>query len=297
MSYYRILGVSADASDSDITEAYRRLIKKLHPDTNPGDPAAEELFKKHYKEVVLAYNVLSDASKRKAYDEIDGPRAGAPQAGGEGTTSGNRQPRRPSASSPSDHRYAQDRDRTAPGDPPDRGHQQPLTPKPEPERQPSPRRPSTSGPGKTRPGRQRLEPKIDRQRRGRLGTVLMWLLMMVISFGGGVLLARNWSALLGSLVVGVWGGALWLWSVAESAAEKGRRQTAVVVVVLQVILLAGLLPVTGIGLAYGVGWELSPTTEKVLGVVGSVLALAWGWIGLDILKHDYRDSEPGQGRN
>ena len=69
MSYYKILGVSEDASDSDITKAYRKLIKSLHPDTNPGDPAAEELFKERYKEVVSAYNVLGNASKRKAYDQ------------------------------------------------------------------------------------------------------------------------------------------------------------------------------------------------------------------------------------
>lgn len=68
VSYYRILGVGEEASDQDITTAYRMLIKNLHPDTNPGDPAAEELFKEHFNEVVLAYSVLSDASKRKAYD-------------------------------------------------------------------------------------------------------------------------------------------------------------------------------------------------------------------------------------
>ena len=74
MSYYRILGVAEDASDSDITKAYRKLIKSLHPDTNPGDPAAEELFKERYSEVVSAYNVLGNASKRKAYDEARGQR-------------------------------------------------------------------------------------------------------------------------------------------------------------------------------------------------------------------------------
>ena len=74
MSYYRILGVPEDASDSDITKAYRKLIKSLHPDTNLGDPAAEELFKERYKEVVSAYNVLGNASKRKAYDQARGQR-------------------------------------------------------------------------------------------------------------------------------------------------------------------------------------------------------------------------------
>lgn len=127
-----------------------------------------------------------------------------------------------------------------------------------------------------------------------MGAVLVSLLLVVASFGGGVLLARNWSALLASLVIGIWGVAFLLWSIAEKAAEKGRYRTAVVVVVVQVILLAGLLPVTGIGLAYSVGLELSPTAERVLGVVGWALALAWGWLGLGILKNDHQGSEPGQ---
>ena len=303
MSYYKILGVSEDASDSAITRAYRRLIKKLHPDTNPGDPAAEELFKEHFNEVVVAYGVLSDTSKRKAYDEARGPRARAPAGRQRGADERQPPPRRSSTSGPSDRRASQDRDGAAPDEPPDRGQRQ--RPGPEPARQPPQRRSSTSGPGRTRPAGPRHEPKPEGRHRGPLGAALVWLLL-VVSFGVvGVLLAlagwalasrMSWSALFASLAFGIlWGGALWLWSAAEKAAEKGRYRTAVVVVVLQVILLAGLLPVTGIGLAYGVGLELSPTAERVLGVVGSALALAWGWLGLGILKNDYRYSEPGEG--
>ena len=291
MSYYRILGVAEDASDLDITRAYRRLIKTLHPDTNPGDPAAEELFKEHFERVVLAYKVLGDAFKRKAYDEARGARVEAPTNWQRWAEERQPPPRRSSTSGPSDHRAPQDRLRDTPGEPPDRGQHQ-YRPGPEPEQQPPPRRSSTSGPDGTRPGRQRLDPKPERRNRGRLGAALMWLLLVMASFGGGILLARNWSALLASLVIGVWGGTLWLWSAAEHAAARGRHRTAVVVVIIQVILLAGLLPVSGIGLAYGVGLELSSTTERILGGVGSALALAWGWIGLAILKNDYRDSEP-----
>ncbi len=64
--YYKILGVAADASASDIAKAYRSLAKKLHPDANPGDEAVEERF----KEVASAYDVLGDAAKRKSYDEV-----------------------------------------------------------------------------------------------------------------------------------------------------------------------------------------------------------------------------------
>jgi molecular chaperone DnaJ len=60
--YYKALGVSKDASASDIKKAYRKLARDLHPDTNPG---GEERF----KEVSEAYDVLSDATKRKEYDE------------------------------------------------------------------------------------------------------------------------------------------------------------------------------------------------------------------------------------
>ena len=84
--YYKILGVAEDASASDITKAYRKLAKKLHPDANPGDAAVEERF----KEVASAYDVLGDASKRKAYDEVRrlGPMAGTFGPGGPGPAGG-----------------------------------------------------------------------------------------------------------------------------------------------------------------------------------------------------------------
>ncbi|MBV8950534.1 MAG: DnaJ domain-containing protein, partial [Actinobacteria bacterium] len=64
--YYEVLGVSKDASEKDITRAYRKLAKQFHPDANQGNPAAEERF----KEVSGAYDVLGDADKRKEYDEV-----------------------------------------------------------------------------------------------------------------------------------------------------------------------------------------------------------------------------------
>ncbi|HEY7137081.1 MAG TPA: molecular chaperone DnaJ [Acidimicrobiia bacterium] len=64
--YYDILGVSKDASEKDITRAYRKLAKQYHPDANPGNAAAEERF----KEVSSAYDVLGDTAKRKEYDDV-----------------------------------------------------------------------------------------------------------------------------------------------------------------------------------------------------------------------------------
>ena len=54
---YKVLGVSPNASDEEIKQAYRRLAKKYHPDLNPGDAEAE----KNFKEVNEAYSILSDA--------------------------------------------------------------------------------------------------------------------------------------------------------------------------------------------------------------------------------------------
>src|SRR5271168_2466257 len=62
--YYEVLGVSRDASDSELKTAYRKLAMKYHPDRNPGDAKAEE----HFKQASEAYGVLSDADKRAAYD-------------------------------------------------------------------------------------------------------------------------------------------------------------------------------------------------------------------------------------
>jgi molecular chaperone DnaJ len=81
--YYEVLGVNRDASEDDIKKSYRRLAMKHHPDRNPDNPKAEELF----KEAKEAYEILSDANKRTAYDQyghagVD-PSAGA-GAGGMG---------------------------------------------------------------------------------------------------------------------------------------------------------------------------------------------------------------------
>ena len=62
--YYAIIGVKRGASEKEMRQAYRRLARKLHPDVNPGDKAAEERF----KEINAAYEVLSDADKRRKYD-------------------------------------------------------------------------------------------------------------------------------------------------------------------------------------------------------------------------------------
>jgi molecular chaperone DnaJ len=63
--YYAALGVAKDASQADIKKAYRKLARQFHPDANKGDTASEEKF----KEISEAYDVLSDQTKRKEYDE------------------------------------------------------------------------------------------------------------------------------------------------------------------------------------------------------------------------------------
>ncbi len=63
-NYYDVLGVSKDATEKDIKQAYRRLARQYHPDVNKNDAAAEEKF----KEINEAYSVLSDEEDRKKYD-------------------------------------------------------------------------------------------------------------------------------------------------------------------------------------------------------------------------------------
>ncbi len=62
---YKVLGVSKKATDDEIKKAHRKLVRKYHPDRNPGDAAAEEKF----KEVQGAYDTLSDPEKREQYDQ------------------------------------------------------------------------------------------------------------------------------------------------------------------------------------------------------------------------------------
>lgn len=64
--FYGQLGVSATASEKEVTSAYRKLARQYHPDANPGDAAAEERF----KEISAAYDVIGDPSRRKEYDEV-----------------------------------------------------------------------------------------------------------------------------------------------------------------------------------------------------------------------------------
>ena len=64
--FYKILGVEESSTAKEITKAYRKLARDLHPDKNPGDAVAEERF----KEVAAAYDVLGDDSKRTEYDEV-----------------------------------------------------------------------------------------------------------------------------------------------------------------------------------------------------------------------------------
>jgi molecular chaperone DnaJ len=84
--FYKILGVSKDASTEDIKKAYRKLARANHPDANPGDTAAEDRF----KAVSEAHAVLSDPAKRQEYDQMrsmfgsGGYRPGGARAGSRG---------------------------------------------------------------------------------------------------------------------------------------------------------------------------------------------------------------------
>jgi molecular chaperone DnaJ len=83
--YYKVLGVSKDASADDIKKAYRKLARKYHPDANKGDSKSEERF----KEISEAHSVLADEQRRKEYDEarsLFGSGVRMPGSGGGGYT-------------------------------------------------------------------------------------------------------------------------------------------------------------------------------------------------------------------
>lgn len=83
--FYKVLGVSKEVTDSDLKKAYRKLARKYHPDSNPGDAAAEAKF----KELSEAYSVLSDKEQREEYDQIRAMGSGARfQAPGPGSGGG-----------------------------------------------------------------------------------------------------------------------------------------------------------------------------------------------------------------
>jgi len=78
--YYEVLGVSKNASDSEIKKAYRKKAIQYHPDKNPGDKEAEEKF----KAAAEAYEVLSDSDKRARYDQFGHAGMGGAASGGGG---------------------------------------------------------------------------------------------------------------------------------------------------------------------------------------------------------------------
>lgn len=83
--FYRVLGVDKAVSPADLKKAYRKLARQYHPDSNPGDAAAEARF----KEISEAYSVLSDEEQRREYDQIRAMGSGARfTAGGAGQQGG-----------------------------------------------------------------------------------------------------------------------------------------------------------------------------------------------------------------
>ncbi|RRJ86659.1 J domain-containing protein [Gulosibacter macacae] len=82
--FYKVLGVDKNISEAELKKAYRKLARQYHPDSNPGNTTAEEKF----KEISEAYDVLSDAEKRKEYDQIRAMGAGARFSAGPGGPGG-----------------------------------------------------------------------------------------------------------------------------------------------------------------------------------------------------------------
>ncbi len=82
--FYKVLGVSKDVTPAELKKVYRKLARKYHPDSNPGDAASEAKF----KEISEAHSVLSDPEQRKEYDQIramgSGARFTAPGSAGQG---------------------------------------------------------------------------------------------------------------------------------------------------------------------------------------------------------------------
>ncbi len=75
---YEALDVKKDATAAEIKKAYRKLVREVHPDRNPGDEVAEARF----KEVQAAYDILSDPEKRKSYDRMGSTTGRAGGGGG-----------------------------------------------------------------------------------------------------------------------------------------------------------------------------------------------------------------------
>jgi molecular chaperone DnaJ len=82
--FYKTLGVDKDVSEADLKKTYRKLARKYHPDSNPGDAKAESTF----KEISEAYAVLSDAEQRAEYDQIRAMGSGARFSAGGGGNAG-----------------------------------------------------------------------------------------------------------------------------------------------------------------------------------------------------------------